>query len=368
MSIKKSLEVHNKALIKEVDKEVTKTMLLLDAPKESTYEIREAFGWNETEKKAATNLSKLVETATFLNKEKGENIILEEDLNLILIKNNYKLIKLLHYKGKITNDLLKIIENHFKSSDSQIKSDYNRDKLYIASPLMDDYNEKAKNSDELILFLDLRDGRFNNEQGYKMIGRCGKPTPIWNFIKACFHTHTRQENAIRNTLGFSLGLIVLYIMSRLFFYVDNEPNSVIEYLVFCESFLKICLKIFTAILFFKFFVIPIQFSFHEGDISFNRYDDEGYKHLKNSGNYKFSSCELKTYNYEKPVLKGKILEAVKFYNRMGKFVLLFVPLIIFFSIQILPLALYLNIKDVSIDTEHKTYVSTSPFTYKIVNK
>lgn len=369
-SLKKQIDAKNTQLANEVEKKLTKTTLLLEAPKSEYQNIKDAYGWNKDLRKAENKLGQLIEAKNWIA-EHGKSVIIQDVFDRILINNNYEIIELSKYKGEITDALLSLINDYFTKKGEKVGAG---GELLIAKPVIGaKYKENAKRSTEVILLEQISEHRNNDQPAYRILGRIGNGNFIYNKLKACLFTHTRVGNAFYNAAVFLAGYLLLWIISKGIWATmgDNVTvdHSIISFFTFGEYGFRIIFYIMFAILFTKFYWWGIAGDVRKKEwLSFNVFDDEKYSNWTNYISEDGLTWKTSTPKKAQGLYNKNTLKLVKLYNRIGKVLVLVGVFLVFYLTFILPISLSLYIKDVSFINNNGPnrieYKTDNPFTYK----
>lgn len=212
--------------------EEQKILLLGSGSEDTKYDhIKEAFGWNDTDKKLRAETNKILEIAKRTKENVDSSVLTEDILYKYCIANNYALINVRDYKGKIPNELLEAISEYCTKNDRSLRSEANIQNLYILCPFSDtrSNNGNIKKSkrykkgimSKIILLEKLDKGNSYSEQHYKTIFEIGKTDKISNAFKSIYFTHPKSGNHFNTFLFFSGILLLLLITTYIICYIGN---------------------------------------------------------------------------------------------------------------------------------------------------
>lgn len=276
------LEQQKKKLIK-IEKE---KILLIEGSGEINKfeELKKALYFDDTDNEIKNEIRKTTELSIITEQNINFSILSEEDLLVYCIKNNYTLVRLREYKGKIQEEMLSVLSSYLKDNDMRIQSEANIDCLYILCRFDDlkPNNKGIKRSKRYkkgilpkIILLHKLDDRNTSNIHYKIINEQGEKRPIRNFINSLYKTHTKTTNFSNNVILFSIIFFTILLINTIIMTCsDNLNGFYLSLFISSNPILYYILFTFTLILSCKTF-IPVSFDF-KYDVSVNSYNDMRY--------------------------------------------------------------------------------------------
>lgn len=269
--VKNLLKVQNNDITQSKEK-----ILLLESNIDTKYDnIKSLLGWDEEDKEIRYKTNKIVEKETILIVE-GKNILTEESVLNYCLDNNYVIVNIRDYKGRIPEILLEAISDYSTKNNIRLESEANLNNLILMCPFTDiRISKKPKRYkkgelDKIILLEKVNKGNKYSEQYYKVIAEVGKKRPLFNMIKSFFLTHTKIINHRNNSFVWFMIFGIHTIFSIIF---GND-----EYWFHMNN---IILSIPLTILFIKA-VIPCYFKGGKGDPCLNEHNDNNYTSLSSN--------------------------------------------------------------------------------------
>lgn len=227
---------------KDLDKVEKHKVLLLGSGQENTkYDhIKEALGWDDTDKALRKETNKIVELAMLVKDNVDSQVLTQDILLKYCINNNYALINLRDYKGMIPDELLEAIDSYCKANDRNISSEANIANLFILCAFTDTRgnNDELKKSkryrknrslNKIILLEKIDKGNSYSNTHFKIIAEKGEKRPISNLIKSIFMTHTKVANHLNYLVLFSCITAIVLIIG---FLSENLTNNCQYYFLF----------------------------------------------------------------------------------------------------------------------------------------
>lgn len=279
------LNVQNKQLCKI---EEQKVLLLGSGSEDTKYDhIKEAFGWNDTDIALRRETNKAMEVSQRIKENIDSSILTEALLHEYCIANNYVLMNVRQYKGKISEELLEAINNHCVKNATSLSSEANIQNLYIVCPFSETRSDntnlkKSKryrkgNIPKIILLEKLDKGNRYAEQHYKTIFEIGKIDKISNVFKSIYFTHPKSGNHFNSFLFFGGILLILLIITYIVCYVGTFTKASFNGIwYFTQTFLYtgVLAMILTSLL--PQVSESEQFINHSYDRNYDRVDKERY--------------------------------------------------------------------------------------------
>ena len=278
----KILASQEKTLLK-VEKE--KQLLLGSAEQSASHEeLKKAFGWNETDKVVNDKLRETLELEAAAKQAVDTSVFSREAIMDYCLSNNYVLTTISSYKGRISNEMLEAISEYCKKNDIRLGSDYHRNNFCILCPFSDlkGDNHNLKRSKRykkgvmpkiIVLEKVMKGTQFQNDY-FKVITEEGKITPVSNFIRKLYSTHTKQYNFFTAFLVFTL-IPFLIIVGNLILSIFHDDNGVMSHPFSGEMYYLLYISL--VVLAFKT-ILPIVGTHNDG-YCLNSYNDHGYDNI-----------------------------------------------------------------------------------------
>lgn len=226
--------------------------LLLSTGNDEYNHIKKAFGLDDTDKVIDNQKRRLIELNARKNQYNSNKIIDEEFLIKFCMDNGYVLTKLDHYKGKLSKEMLKSIDDYCKSTGHSLSSD-NHYGFYILCSFndveADNYDlKKSKRysksqSNKFIILFKLSNGNTYQNSHYDYVYEEGKLNSLTNLKNKLFNVHVNQKfTLIFFIVGLVINLIIYFALVNdiISLYYDYFPiGNIVISIIYSIFFLLI---------------------------------------------------------------------------------------------------------------------------------
>jgi len=311
---------------------INNTLLLTTGEDSQLDDVKRSLGWDDTDRVIRSKYNKVLELNQIKEKNIDFTILNIESIYDYCIDNNYVIVNIKDYKGKITKELLQAISDFSKKQDLRLNSDSNLKNLYVMCRFCDVNGESNNNVNKskrysqkelpkIMLLEKVDKGIRYTEDFYKVIFEMGSKTPITNFINSIFKTHGKTRNILNYFMLYG-GLFFLYLLiSTLLTTIGDVTKNNIS---FIHSNLTNELLIATSIILIINYLIPTAHRNHEDSIV--SYKHSNYKEYFQDGRYKYITDYL--FHHNEIVILN--LKKIKF-KVMLSFIMMFTSFVLLSS-------------------------------------
>jgi len=305
-----------------------KILLLGSSEQENKfYDLKKALRWDDYDKKIKEEDNKGLEI-DLASKENNCKVLSEETILEYCIKNNYVLCNLDEYKGKISIEMLEVLNTYLKNNDMNIASEANLNSLYILCRFKDINNNnvekryKGKILPKILLLHKIDKGNKYKNNNYRVIDEQGELKTISNFIRSLYTTFTKTTNFFRAFITFFiikllfilLGFIVIFNSNDLGIFQNGILNK--SSLTFLYFYIPLIVLIFKTI-------FPIMFGKGDEFNTFNIHNDKNYEKLEYSSKYLLCYLQRRYMNVKKFIPIVKLKNQIFYWSLIILFILSF---------------------------------------------
>lgn len=264
-----------------------KKQLLLGTAEETEQfrSLKKNLGWDDTDAVIHVELNKKLEIANAMKENIDTSILSEDALFKYCLDNNYVVCNVREYKGRIPNKLLQALKEHTEKNDMRLEADVNVGLLYILCPFseLNGNNNNLKKSKrykkgiqpKIILLEKVLKGNAYSNNHYKIITEQGYNTPIRNFVRGLYSTHSKQRNFLC-VMSIFAGIPVLISLINFLVLYFSEPGTNIEF-TFCPHIIGLSFVFISSIIYLICrTILPIVGTMDTGP-GLNLFDDKGYE-------------------------------------------------------------------------------------------